>query len=370
MIMKHQIIIIGLALAAVVSCKHVNNVQRETIGLVQSIVEDTTGVWDVVAHAGRSGADGAIAILGEPDDVLALARQFRTADRVDNVDARPQPDSLPDFAGETLHALMDVYHAPYSQFLGSQEGLDSLREVAVLGALHAWDTLCYHSPSDRKPQLRKRSAKVLIYTSSLQKEYGLFDVDTLLKMAGGKCCVLSPVNLVLDEALATDAKNILVWAPDAIRESQIWEMAVEGRNRPDVSVSVFTPKPAVDIRTQLRDVLRQYMVPGSPLDALIIDKYGVDMSLIQSELDLLSLGGTEEDAALNKLLSAHFHVYNPADVLIQATYNILREENLFSHRIAKPVVKYYESEESESGQVVLVETSASYVKSTYVSSLN
>ena len=96
----------------------------------------------------------------------------------------------------------------------------------------------------------------------------------------------------------------------------------------------------------------------------------IDLAFIQSELDLLSLGGTEEDAALNKLLSAHFHVYNPADVLIQATYNILREENLFSHRIAKPVVKYYESEESESGQVVLVETSASYVKSTYVSSLN
>ena len=368
--MKHQIIIIGLALAAMVSCKHANDARRETIGLVQSIVEDTTGVWDIVAHAGWNGADGAIALLGEPDDVLALARQFRTADRVDNIDARPKPDSLPDFAGETLHALMDVYNAPYSQFLGSQEGLDSLREVAVVGALHAWDTLCYHSPADRKPQLRKRSAKVLIYTSSLQKEYGLFDVDTLLELAGGKCRVLSPVDLLLDEALATDAKNILVWAPDAIRESKVWEMAVEGRNRPDVTVSVFTPKPAVDIRTQLRDVMRQYMVPGSPLDALIIDRYGVDMSLIQSELDLISLGGTEEDAALYKLLSAHFHVYNPAEALIKATYNLLRDENLFSHRIAKPAVKYYESEESESGQVVLVETSASYVNSTYVSSLN
>ena len=367
--MKHQFIIIGLALSVVVSCKHVNNVPRETIGLVQSIVEDTTGVWDMVVRAG-SGVDGAIALLGEPEDVLALARQFRTADRVDNVDARPKPDSLPDFAGETFHALMDVYHEPYSQFLGSQEGLDSLREVAVVGALHAWDTLCYHSPADRKPQLKKKSAKVLIYTSSLQKEYGLFDVDTLLQLAGGKCRVLSPVNLLLDDALASDAKIILVWAPDAIRESRVWEMAAENRNRPGVTVSVFSPKPALDIRTQLRDVLRQYMVSGSPLDALIIDRYGVDLSPIQSELDLISLGGTEEDAALNELMSARFHIYDPADVLIKATYNLLREENLFSHKIAKPVVKYYESEESESGQVVLVETSASYVNSTYVSSLN
>ena len=357
-------------MAVVVSCKHVKPVQRETIGLVQSIVEDTTGVWDLVVRAGGNGADGAIALLGEPDDVLALARLFRTADRVDNVDARPKPDSLPDFAGETFHALMDVYHEPYSQFLCSQEGLDSLREVAVIGALHAWDTLCFHSPADRKPQLRKKSAKVLIYTSSLQNEYGLFDVDTLLELAGGKCRVLSPVSLLLNEALASDAKNILVWAPDAIRESRIWEMAVEGRNRPDVTVSVFTPKPAVDIRTQLRDVLRQYMVPGSPLDALIIDRYGVDMSLIQSELDLIRLSGTEEDAALYRMLSARFRIYDPAEALIKATYNLLREENLFSHKIAKPVVKYYESEESDSGQVVLVETSASYVNSTYVSSLN
>ena len=355
---------------AVAACKHADSVQRGTIGLVQSIVEDTTGIRGIVEKAGWNGADGVIALAGEPGDVLAMTKCFVTADLMDNVDGRRQRDSLPDFAGETFHALLDAYNAPYSQFTGSPEGLDSLREVAVKGAIHAWDTVCFRSANDHRIPLRKASAKILIFTSSLQAEYGLFDVDTLQAMLGGKCRVLSPVSILVDNALAAGAQNILVWAPDAVRESKVWEKALEARHRTDATLAVYTPKPAVDVRTQLRDILRQYLVTGLPLDALIVDSYSVDLAPLQSELKLIRLGGTEEDVAFDKMLSARFQILDPAGALLINTYNLLREENLFAHKIAKPAVKYYRSAESFSGEVILVDTPASYVNRTYVSSLN
>jgi hypothetical protein len=289
---------------------------------------------------------------------------------MDNVDGTRKRDSLPDFAGETLNAVLDAYNAPYSQFTGSQEGLDSLREVAVKGAIYAWDTVCFRSANDHRIPLKKASAKIMIFTSSLQAEYGLFDVDTLQAMVGGKCRVLSPVGILVDNALAAGAQNILVWAPDAVRESKVWEKAMEARQRTDATLAVYTPKPAVDVRTQLRDILRQYLVTGLPLDALIIDGYGVDLAPLQTELSLIRLSGTEEDAAFDKMLSARFQFLEPVEALLTTTYSLLREENLFAHKIAKPAAKYYQSVESESGEVILVETSASYVNRTYVSSLN
>jgi len=352
------------------ACKQERSVPRETIGLVHSIVADTTAVHDLAANAGWRGADGSIALVGEPVDVALLARRFQHADRRDNVDGRHQRDSLPDFAGEKFDAILDAYNAPYSHFTASANSLDSLREVAVKGALHAWDTVCYRSATDHRGLLRKESAKILIYTSSLQARYGFFDVDTLQQLVGGKCHLLSPVDVQLDTALAHGQRNIAVWASDAVRETQVWERALEARKRTDSHLAVFTPQKALDVRTQLRDILRQYQVTGLPLDALIIDNYQVNMAPLQSELGLIRLCGTEEDAAFDKMLSPQFRFYNPVDAIIDNTYSYLREHNLFAHKIAKPQVKYYESAESESGIIVLVEAASSYVQNAYVPEFN
>lgn len=361
-----RIISIAIALGALAACKGPVSAPREAIGLVQSIVEDSTGVREMVARAGSEGADGSIALLGEPEETALLAARFLTVDLRDNVDGKARPDSLPDFAGEHIDALLDAYNSPYSHFVEDGSSLDSLREVAVRGALHAWDTVCYRNASDPRGMLRKESAKILIFTSSLQAGFGLFDVDTLQSLVGGKCHVLSQVEILLDTVLSRGAQNIAVWAPDAVRETRVWDVSFARRRKAHATLAVFTPQQAVDVRTQLRGLLRQYMVTGLPLDALILDDYKVKIGPLLSELALIRLCGTEEDAAFAAMLSPSFRFYDPADALIGHTYSLLREENLFAHRVAKPLVKYYESAESKSGDLVLVEAAASYVNSAYV----
>ncbi len=331
--MKRNFLLIGLALVVVAACKHAVSVPRETIGLVHGIVDDTLGLRSVAARAGWSGADGVIALLGEPKDVISLGRQFCATDRVDNVDGSEKRDSLPDFAGEILHVYLDAFNA-------------------------------------HKALQKKGSAKILIYTSSLQAQYGLFDVDTLQQLTGGKSHVLSPVDIQLDNALADDAQNMVVWTSDAVREARVWENALQARHPENVTLTVLTPAPAEDVRTQFRDILRHCLVPGLPQDALILDVYGLDLDQIQAELEAIRLSDAEEDIAFDKILPTRFQVYDPAQAVIRSTYKLLRQENLFAHRIDRPVLKYYESAQSKAGQVVLVETTASNVDSNYVPSLH
>ncbi|MBQ9701562.1 MAG: hypothetical protein IJV63_01040 [Bacteroidales bacterium] len=363
--MRKALIVIA-ALCAVLSCKQAPKAPRPAIALVQSIVEDTTGIRGIVEN--KRGAEGAIALIGDPADVAVLSRRFLTEDRVDNVDGRHKPDSLPDFAGETIQAILDAFNAPYSHFLGEGCSTDSLREAAVNNALSAWDTTSFRASTGGRAKLRKASAKILIYTSSLQKEFGLFDVDTLLQLTGGQCTILNPVDILLQKVKADGARNIAVWAPQAVKDARIWEKAF-GR-RADATLSVHIPAPAVDIRNRFRDVLRQYQVTGLPLDALILDGYDMDENLIRAEIRLIRLGGTDEDQAFGEMLSKDFRIYNPADALLDSTYELLRKENLFTHQIAWPQVKYFETQENEAGEVVLVEVGSNYVKKKYVPELH
>ena len=317
--MRKHILLTILTVAALGACKQTAKVQRPSMGLVHSILTDTTGLRDIAEYAGQIGAEGSITLFGESGDVKALAQRFKDVDLMDNVDGREKRDSLPDFAGETIVGIQ-------AQF-GS---LDSLRDLAVYGALQAWDTT-----------RRKESAKILIYPSTLQARYGFYDVDTLQQLTGGKCRLLSPVSLLLEKAYEK-ATNVVVWTSEPVKNAKVWEQALAKLNRPEKSIAVYSADPSLDLQQQFRDILRQYQVTGLPLDAMILDSYQVDFGPLEAELGIIRADATEEDAALDKMVSANFKFYEPADALIRTTYRILREENLFAHHISLPVVKLYE----------------------------
>ncbi len=317
--MRKHILLTILAVAALGACEQATRVQKPSMKLVQSILADTTGLRERAQNAGIIGAEGSITLFGEPGDVKALAQRFKDVDLMDNVDGREKRDSLPDFAGEIIVGIQAKF--------GS---LDSLRELAVYGALQAWDTT-----------RRKESAKILIYPSSLQARYGFNDVDTLQQLVGGKCRLLSPVKLLLDKA-CEKANNVVVWTSEPVKDAKVWEQALARMNKPGKSIAVYSTDPSQEPNQQFRDILRQYQVTGLPLDAMILDCYQADFGPLEEELGIIRTDATEEDAAFDKMVSAQFKFYEPADALIRTTYAILREENLFAHRIALPEVKFYD----------------------------
>lgn len=372
--LKKIFILVAVTLLAF-ACRQAPVQPRPTLSLVYSIAADSTGVGALIAQSGRRGGEGSIAIIGEPENAIFVGRLFQGCDRVDNVDGTPGRDSLPDFAGESFDVIMDAYGAPYARFWEEAQllpdslqhtVLDSLREIAVRNAVNAWDSTSWRSTSDVRPVLRKQSAKMIILTSSLQARWGLFDVDTLQQMCGGKCPVISPVNTLLDEAYASGAREIAVWTGREAASAGVWEAAFAERAWADAHLTVITPSAALDVRTELRDVLRQYRETGRVLDALLIDRYDVSVAPLESELRLIRQEGLEEDAAFNAMLSPVFAIWDPGSSLVRYTYNLLREQHLFAHHISRPEVFYYESAESREETPLLVETSAEYAQRTYV----
>lgn len=353
-----------------IACNNPTVAPRPTIPLVHAIVADTAGLGRLVASAGHQGVSGSIALIGEPDEVIALARRFQTVDQADNIDGSARRDSLPDFAGEHFDAILDANDAPYTHYLQLPAGLDasadSLRETAVRNALFAWDSTCFASASHLKPGLRKPQAKILIFTSSLQARWGLFDVDTLQQLCGGSSRLLSPTRIMLEDALEAGARNLAVWTSREVRLAGSWEAVFQDLAPEGATLQVLSPDGALDVRTDFRQLLRQYRANASRLDALLLDSYALDPAPLLSELSLIRLDGTEEDASFNKMIAPDLCILDPASSAIRATYRLLRRESLFSHRIARPLIRYYETAESGQGSPVLVEVDASYIHRAYV----
>ncbi len=364
-------VLIGLSVSALVcACKPQATPPRPAVALVEAIASDTSGLGRLSALAGHDNVPGSVALIGEPREGILLARRFLSSDQVDNISGAARRDSLPDFAGESFDVILDAYNAPYSHFF--TEGpdaalrLDSLRTAAVQNAVFAWDSTCFRSASDLESRLLKSRSKVLVFTSSYQAVYGLFDVDTLQQLTGGKSLLVSAVQTALQEALSGGARNLAVWTAREVRSSQVWQTAFGQLDVPEASLTVITPELALDVRTEFREVLRQYRATGRPLDALLIDSYGMDLLPLQGELEMIRRGGTEEDTALGRMLPAGFRILDVGTLVVRGTYRLLRSQNLFTHRIARPFVRYYETAESPDGSPVLVEVAASYVQNAYV----
>lgn len=359
--MKRSVILAVAALAVFSSCRTKTLPPRPTIPLVESIVRDTSGLAAIVARAGNA-VSGSVAIIGEPEQAVSLARLFVSVDAADNIDGREVRDSLPDFAGEQFDVILDANNAPYAHFIDAE--IDSLREAAVLGAMFSWDSTCLKSSSSRQ-KIAKSRAKILIFCSPLHSANGLFDVDTLQQLCGGASRLFTPVEITLKAAADAGAENIAVWASRDVAASGAYENAYDGMGLSG-TVTCITPDSAFDSRTELRSLLRQYLDTGRRLDALVLSDYDIDTSPLESEIALIHKGGTEEDFALSRMLAPGFVILAPGPCLTGTVYRYMREQNLFTHRIARPFARWFETTENDLGEPSIVEVGATYVHSAYV----
>ena len=347
------------AVLAVLSCQPRKVVVRDTIPYVKQLAVDSVGAFSLVRSYRTDGTRGSIVLIGEPEAGLSLAAAFERADRVDNIDGKPSPDRLPDFAGESFDVVMDLYNAPYLRLAVSSP--DSLREVAVRNAVMAVDSVAYASALEPASRLAKSRAKVFVLASSLLTEYGRFDVDTLFRMAQREPLILTPVEAMVETAVKAGCRQVAVWAPEAAKAA--YEAAAEAAG---LDAAVVSPSGQGMLRADFREMLRLYREarPGGELDAVLVDSFTADMEELDSEVERIHRQITEEDMAFDRLLSPRFRLIEPTASLTDACYRLLRERNLFTHDIAYPVVRYYRTEENREGGYVLVEIGRDYLQST------
>lgn len=162
-------ILLILSVIAVSNCSRRVENGYKTIAYVNSLMTDSLPELRRLA-ALNGKPSGAIVLTGDPELCLRLSERMMVSDDFDNIDARKVSDGLPDFAGETVSSILDFANAPYDSLSRSEKGRDSLREVAVRGALSA-----LRIPS---------RCKILIICSPALSEYGGSDVSDLFERIG------------------------------------------------------------------------------------------------------------------------------------------------------------------------------------------
>ena len=355
--MKKPAILLTLLPLLALSCMEHSSPTRPTIDYVLSIVADTTaGPYSLVAGHDPASVEGAIAIFGEREESLLLSEMFLTADSRDNISGRRGSDLLPDFAGEVFSVILDEAEAPYAGFIARGES-EKLRENAVRGAIFALDTVCCVTPFNPEATAPKPTSKIIVLSSPLMGEYGLFDVDTLFHLAGTRIPVVSPVESMIGEALAIPKEDLCigVWADSALVASMayqnVFNRMAKAVGKQSSVLYPLSPAGEGDIRERLLSWLDAYseICGGRQLDALLIDDYGVNLSSLRAELADIRKEDSFQKLTYARLLSEDFRFVDVMEALTGRCYDILRGENLFTHNILYPSLTLYQSVASPDG---------------------
>ena len=109
----------------------------------------------------------------------------------------------------------------------------------------------------------------------------------------------------------------------------------------------------------LHRFLQRYIAEGNtrPLDAILIDNLSVDPESMKTELAEIVSVMNESSMTLGRQISRNFFFLNSYDEVADRCYAFLRENNLFTHNIAKPQVAIYRPAArpgTDDGSIILI----------------
>ena len=349
-----------LTLLVPAACKRQVVEVRPTIPLVREILSDRSDPRARLLREATARPGSDIAIIGTEYACDRLAEQFYFRDLQDNVDARPVSDGLPDFAGETFDCIEDSDdYATVLQASGEEE----LRRQTVLRVLAALDTTVHISPYDLEGLSSKARSKSVILADPFLAEYGGFDVDTLLRSVGCNVPVVSPIELMIDEAFDKgkrgDLSVAILCAPQYVSSGiyeRIFARKASARGLKGASCVIS----GVEHRDSLlQHFLYKYVEEGNtrPLDAVLIDDLSVNPDSLKIELAGIVSVMNESSMTYGRLIPRDFFFLDAFDEVADHCHAYLRANNLFTHNIAKPKVSIYRAAkrpDAEDGSIILI----------------
>lgn len=310
------LVIILLAVSAI-SCRKTVSSGPDTIPYVKSILNDRAGSdFKILSSSAAVGSKGTIAIVDNPARSSKLRDEFVGCDFFENIDGKLDPDLLPDFAGETIVALID------SSFDAKMQSVDSegIRELAVKSFVSALDTVV--------------RAKAVVLSSPLMATDAVFDIDSLKHFFGLDIPVIYPIRTASEyvkSKYGSDASIMVISGSDSI-----WKPGQYDRlfSYPYV---VHTMEGADSL--SFRNILMEYAAGdgAKALNAVVVDDYMTDTGSFLLEIDEIINVESPENLALRQLISVGFEVVDCREMAAKTCYKEFRNHNIFTHNVAYPI---------------------------------
>ncbi|MDO5442501.1 MAG: hypothetical protein Q4G10_02395 [Bacteroidia bacterium] len=330
-----------LASAAMTGCKDTVYAGRNTVPYVSEVLYGEGGERDILDSFDPHDSKGSITLVGPYDSCLTAG--FIYADDLDNIDASPDPDGLPDFSGERIDVLDDAANSPYR--FGTDEEKEALRTLAVRNFILAMDNKCSLGDFDEERLQEKSPAKLVVFTSPLNALYGEFDVDTLCTIAGCNIPVVYPSRTVFARQLDRGIEHLhIAVITDSITAAsgvypQIFNEISRDKGILGTGCVAFTKDSVMTINS----ILSGYRTSGGdmPVSALVIDDPSLSVEELNESLEQVLSVQNEANLNARKLITKDFVIVDMRKTVTDECYRILRKNNVFTHNIAYPVSKQY-----------------------------
>lgn len=333
---------------------------RPTIPLVREILAEKSGPRIALLRDRRPMPQQDITIIGGEFACDMLAERLSFRDLRDNVDGSHTPDGLPDFAGETFACIEDGRH--YAEWVATGES-EELRRQAVFRVLSALDTVVHISPYDLDGLAVKPSTKMIVLADPFLTEYGGFDVDTLFRSSGCDIPVVCPMESMIEKAFVQSSRwdlSVGILCDPQFDSAGIYER-IFARKAAEIGAKgancvVYGMAPGDSVLYRFLD---RYLAEGNtrPLDAILIDNLSVDPESMKTDLAEIVSVMNESSMTLGRQFSRGFFFLNSLEEVSDRCYAFLRENNLFTHNIAKPQVSIFKpvrKPEAEDGSIILI----------------
>lgn len=355
-----------LFLALLTACQGHTIETRPTVQYVRDIISFKNAPEHLILASNPEPArTGDLVVIGSSAQCAAVSTQISMSDAVDNFDGAHAPDGLVDFAGEYIVSIVDDAEGSYASYLSSGRE-EQLRENTVRSVISAIDSTYSLTAYDLEGKGRKAPAKVIILADVQQYVYGHFDVDTLFSCTGCGINVVSAFESMVKSAVpaeGTGKLNIAVIASPEVSDSTVYYAALSeilsGRE-----VDCFAAHAGADTTNAVLSLLDSYIATGhsEPLDVILVDDYDLAPSEIAEGLNRASSLMSSESLVYGKYLSDDVSFSCPAEAVSMSCYQILREQNLFTHKIALPQSFSYKTVKHPEGAGVLLTPISFYVQ--------
>lgn len=317
------------------------------------LLEDTTSVeYGIIARSVKADVYGSIVLAGEPILSLQLGNYLMSCDNFNNIDGKTNPDGLPDFSGELICPLLDMFNDQYYKLVDST--CDKISEVTIKNFVSALDNTCHLNAFDTEKAQKKTPAKLVVLSSLYSSAYAYDDIDTLRVLSSSKVNVVSPIHSVLSDALAgrNTSCNIGLWVnnPDDIK---LYEtvLASLDKHRAGLndSITLIDEVKLLDTRESFLSFLGRYIQEPSakPLDVIVIDNYFVDLKELESCISDIMSVEEDEYITFHGILGKNLKVVELRQSVAAACFRHLRGNNAFTHNIEFPKSKIYTTYASE-----------------------
>lgn len=330
-----------LASLAIAGCKDTVYTGRHAVPYVSEILYGDGSGRELLESFDAHDSKGSITLVGPYDS--SLTARFIYADDLDNIDAKPVPDGLPDFSGECIDVIDDAAHSPYSY--ASDEDKEALRTLAVKNFINAMDTKCSIGSFDDERLLDKAPAKMVVFTSPLNALYGEFDVDTLCTITDCRIPVVYPSRTVFAKQLdrGIEHLHIAVITDSTTAASGVYPEIFDEISRKKGILGTGCVAFTADSLATINSILSGYKSSGGdmPVSAVVIDDPDVSIDDVETSLDYVLSVQNEANINSRKLITKDFVIVDMRQVTVDECYRILRKNNVFTHNIAYPVCKEY-----------------------------